>query len=320
MSETHDDPLRPGLRGRRLDGSEKRALARADHANDDVILTDAQVHLWLSDRVVTADNAHHRHVPTFTEQDLLPEMDEAGVHRVVLVPNLSNAANERALAAARESPERLAVMRSLDVRSPQAPWLVAAWKTTGMRGLRLSFREADARLVDGSADWIWPAAEAAGLPIMVWAPGRLSVLSRIAETHPGLRLIVDHMGCRRQGLAVDRPFEHLPQLLALARYPNIAVKATALPCYSREPYPFADVHAPLRAAVEAFGPERVFWGSDLTRLTCSYRACVDLFMEALPWLSAEAKRQVMGAALSRWIGWPAGNSGLAKASDQAPAG
>ena len=35
-----------------------------------------------------------------------------------------------------------------------------------------------ARLTDGNADWIWLAAEKAGLPIMFLAPGRNAVPRR----------------------------------------------------------------------------------------------------------------------------------------------
>ena len=38
---------------------------------------------------------------------------------------------------------------------------------------------------------------------------------------------------------------------------------------------------------DAFGPQRMFWGSDLTRLKCSYRQCVTLFTEEIPWLTAD---------------------------------
>ena len=49
-------------------------------------------------------------------------------------------------------------------------------------------------LTDGTADWLWPAAEKAGVPIMFFAPGRVSMFARIAEHHPQLTLIIDHMG------------------------------------------------------------------------------------------------------------------------------
>ena len=51
---------------------------------------------------------------------------------------------------------------------------------------------------------------------------------------------------------------HLPNLLALARYPNVAVKATGVPGSTREPYPYRNLHPYLRRVNDAFGPERRF--------------------------------------------------------------
>ena len=59
----------------------------------------------------------------------------------------------------------------------------------------------------------------------------------------------------------------------------------------------------LKRVVDAFGPARVFWGSDLTRLPCTYRQCVTHFTEELDWLSGDELELVMGRALCDWIGW-----------------
>jgi len=37
--------------------------------------------------------------------------------------------------------------------------------------------------------------------------------------------------------------------------------------------------------VDAFGPRRTFRGTDLTRILCTYRECISLFAEELPWLN-----------------------------------
>src|SRR4029453_15371496 len=63
---------------------------------------------------------------------------------------------------------------------------------------------------------------------------------RIAERHPGLRLVIDHMGLR-SGTKGEQAFAGLAEVCGLARYENVAVKASALPCYSIEAYPFRDV-------------------------------------------------------------------------------
>ena len=53
----------------------------------------------------------------------------------------------------------------------------------------------------------------------------LPTVGKIAERHPGLKLIVDHMGVPRASIG-EAAYRFQPELLALAKYPNIAVKAT----------------------------------------------------------------------------------------------
>ena len=72
--------------------------------------------------------------------------------------------------------------------------------------------------------------------------------------------------------------------LALAKYPNVAVKATGQAGYAEDAYPFRSFHKHLHRCFDAFGPERVFWGTDITRMPCSWRQCVTVFTEELPWL------------------------------------
>src|SRR5437762_537657 len=123
------------------------------------------------------------------------------------------------------------------------------------------------------------------------------------QRHPGLRLVIDHLaiGTAKKD---DEAFAGLAELCALARRPNVAVKASALPCYTAEPYPYDGLHKHIRRVYDAFGPRRTFWGTDWTRLTCSWRQAITLFTEELPWLSAEDKEWIMGRAICEWLGWP----------------
>jgi predicted TIM-barrel fold metal-dependent hydrolase len=93
-------------------------------------------------------------------------------------------------------------------------------------------------------------------------------------------------------------------LLALAKYPTVAVKATGQAGYAEDAYPFRSLHPHLQRCFDAFGPERMFWGTDITRMPCSWRQCVTLFTEELPWLKGRDLELVMGEALCNWIGWP----------------
>jgi hypothetical protein len=47
----------------------------------------------------------------------------------------------------------------------------------------------------------------------------------------------------------------------------------------------------------------MFWGTDITKMPCSWRQCVTMFTEELPWLSERDKELVMGQAVCAWWGW-----------------
>jgi hypothetical protein len=126
---------------------------------------------------------------------------------------------------------------------------------------------------------------------------------QIAERHPGLKLIVDHMGVPRASKG-EAAYRFQPELLALAKYPSVAVKATGQAGYAEGEYPFRSLHPHLHRCFDAFGPERMFWGTDITRMHCSWRQCITLFTEELPWLKARDLELVMGEALCSWMGWP----------------
>jgi len=88
----------------------------------------------------------------------------------------------------------------------------------------------------GTADWFWAAAEKYDIPVMVFAPFAVEKIGEIAERHPGLRVIVDHMGLNVQWRGKDLA-PGVDVLLKFARLENVAVKASCLPCYVDEPYP-----------------------------------------------------------------------------------
>jgi predicted TIM-barrel fold metal-dependent hydrolase len=237
-------------------------------------------------------------------------MDEAGVDAAVIhPPGWDPNSTDMAFRAVRDHPGRFAIMGSVPLDRPESRARIAAgWREQpGMLGLRYGFLGDPARrwLHDGTLDWLWTAAEAAGVPIAALATDSLTELGRIAERHPGLRLTIDHLGGRggTTTLKDAAAMTHMPQLLALAKLPNVAVKATGVPHYSSEAYPFPALHAYLRQVYDAFGPHRMFWGTDISKMPCSWRQCVTMFTEELPWLGEKDQRLVMGEALCAWWGW-----------------
>jgi len=253
-------------------------------------IVDSQVHLWAAespDRPWPAGRAQEAQKPyPIVKETILFQMDLAKVSRVVIVPpSWEGDRNDVALEAARAYPDRFAVMGRLAVQKPESRALVADWrKQPGMLGMRFTFHNEHYRhlLTDGSMDWFWPAAEKAGIPLMV---------------------VIDHVGISIRGKAPN-VFDDLPKVCALAKHPNVAVKASGMPSLSAQAYPFRDLHPHIRTLVDAFGPRRAFWGTDLTRMPCTYYECITLFTEHLPWLKGEDLEWVMGRGVCEWLGWP----------------
>src|ERR1051325_1352299 len=256
-------------------------------------IVDAQIHLWGSG---LPSNMSHRQVTSFTTEEAVGLRDEGGVAAAVIhPPGWDPNSTEMALKAVRDYPGRFAILGSFPLDQP------------GMLGLRYTFLQEPMRgwMADGTLDWLWAAAERAGVPIAMLATDSLPHIRRIGEGHPGLPLTIDHLGGRGgpTTLKDDAAMEHMPELVKLARHPNVAVKATGAPGYCSGPYPFTSMHKYLRQIYDAFGPTRMFWGTDITKMPCSWRQCVTMFTEELPWLPERDKPLVMGQAVCDWWGW-----------------
>lgn len=269
-------------------------------------IVDAQIHLWGSG---LPSNMAHRQVTSFFAEEAIAMMDEAGVDAAVIhPPPWDPGATELALAAVRDYPGRFAIMGEVALDRPDAPERIRHWRDQpGMLGLRYLFLKEPMRtwLEDGTLDWLWREAEQAGVPVALLATDSLPAIGRIASRHPALRLTIDHMGGRGGNTTLKdaAAMTHMPALLALAKYPNVAVKATGAPGYSSESYPFRGMHAFLRQIYDAFGAHRIFWGTDITKMPCSWRQCITMFTEELPWLPTQDKPLVMGQAIRQWWGW-----------------
>jgi predicted TIM-barrel fold metal-dependent hydrolase len=268
-----------------------------------MLIVDAQIHLWANN---LPTNAAHRQVPHFSAEECLAEMDAAGVNAALIHPPGWDP-NSLVLAesAAVRYPDRYAILGNFPVDKPESRNLVAGWKSRpGMLGLRWAFTQPHQAnwMTDGTMDWVWPACEKAGIPIALMASAYLPQVARIAERHPGLKLIIDHLG-RARGGRDEAAFANIAEVCALARLPNVALKATGAAGESTQPYPFKNIHPYLKQLYEAFGPQRCFWGTDITRMPVSWRQCVTLFTEELPWLKGRDLELVMGRAVCDWLGW-----------------
>lgn len=274
-----------------------------------MLIVDSQVHIWGADtpqRPWPKRAAAQRPIP-LGKDDLLREMDEAGVNRVVLVPpSWEGDRNDLAIEAAISHPQRFATMGRLNPQDPKSRGQLRAWRQQpGMLGLRFTFHTPILAplLTEGHMDWVWAEAEEAGVPIYVLVPHALvQLIDAVAQRHPRLQLVMDHLALSSTRKDAEA-FAEFDKLLAIAKRPNVAAKASALPSYSTDTYPYRSLHGYIRQAYDAFGPQRLFWGTDLSRSPIPYRQHVTFFMEELPWLTASDKEWIMGRGVCEWLGW-----------------
>ncbi len=272
-------------------------------------IVDAQVHFWKANSPDYPWNpgAQPQLPEPFTIERALPLMDEVGVDRVVIVPPGLNDVNTYALEAAKRYPNRFAVMGRIPLQDPKSAALLPKWKEQpGMLGVRVTFLgPAAAWLTDGTADWFWPAAEKAGLPVMFLAFGRVNMFDKIAARHPGLPLIIDHMGVNAAVAKEGRTAEAIGHAVALAKYPNVSVKLSNLPNASLEPYPFKDLTEHIKRLFDAYGPQRSHWGTDVTNgmARVGWKQRLTHFTEELKFLSESDKDWVLGRAILERLKW-----------------
>ena len=202
-------------------------------------IVDAQVHVWAANTPERPWPARHPpHREPLGKDELLATMDKAGVDGAILVPpSWEGDRNDLALEAAQAHPDRFAVMGRFGPDAAGAREQIANWKKQkGMLSMRFTFHTDILRqpLIDGRFDWVWGEMEKGSIPAMVLFHHEYMLLAdQLAERYPGLRLVMDHLGLKSAADVREQVnFASLDKVLALAKRPNVAAKATALPCYA----------------------------------------------------------------------------------------
>jgi predicted TIM-barrel fold metal-dependent hydrolase len=275
-----------------------------------MFVTDVQVHLWEPERPDKPwpPFARKPHKPNgFGSDEMLAEMKAAGVDRAVIVPpTWTGDSNDYALSLAAQYPERFAVVGRFNPKAADAATQLDSWlKQPHMLGVRQSFhvKPYSDWLDDGSLDWFWATCERQKIPVMALVPGQVRKLKPVAERHPDLKILIPHMGCRLDSHGAEA-FADIDDLVAMARHPNVVVNVSSAPCFSSEKFPFRDIHPYLRRIYDVFGPRRMLWGADLSRLTSTYSECLEQFTRGLDFLSTTDKEWILGKTLAQVLNWP----------------
>jgi predicted TIM-barrel fold metal-dependent hydrolase len=226
----------------------------------------------------------------FTVEQILQQMDHAGVDQVVLVS--SSAAygtdNSYAADAAQYDPARCVGVCRIDGNAPTAPETLRSWiQDRGMRGVRLG--------AGGPA--AFPVCERAlelGIPVAIQLRrDRLGEVGEVARRFPALKVILDHLA--HPLLESGPPYADAAPLFALADLPNVYFKFSTMNIHEAAAGK-STPRAFFETLLECCGPDHLMWGSNFPHTTGSrtepYKDLIDLARETFGFLSESEREQV----------------------------
>ncbi|MFY8113594.1 MAG: amidohydrolase family protein [Rhabdaerophilum sp.] len=267
---------------------------------------DAHQHYWALERgdygwLTPALAAIHR---DFGPADLAPMLEVGRIDRTILVQAAPTEAETRYLLdlAARHA-SIAGVVGWADFDAADAPERITALAAdpllVGLRPMIHDIPDPDWML----APSILPALRAMVTQGLVFdallRPPHLSRLLVLADRMPDLAIVVDHAAKPLVRERIHEPWSS--DLAALARRPNVMVKLSGLLTEAAAGDGMYHLYPFIRTVLEAFGPERVLFGSDwpVLELAGIYADWLDIVERTIAGLSAEAQAAIMGGNAAR---------------------
>jgi L-fuconolactonase len=237
---------------------------------------------------------------SLTAEELIAAMDQSGVAKAALVHSSTTYGFDNSLVAdaVAQFPDRLTAVCSIDALAPDAVETLKGWLSKGCTGLRFF---TTGSTMPGQAEWlndpktypVWDYASQIRLPICIQATvGGLGMLRDMMDRFPDVPVLLDHMA--KPDLSSGEPYPNAQVVLDLAaRYPQLVIKYTpsALKVMNEgkaSPATF------LPKLVDAFGPNRIAWGSNYPASPGTLGEIVERCESALAFLSEVDRAQIMG--------------------------
>jgi L-fuconolactonase len=169
-------------------------------------------------------------------------------------------------------------------------------------------RSNDGWLRSDEAESVFSVAEQRGLLVSLAAgPAWHTDLRTIAARHPGVPVLCHHLaGVSAGGTEEDEA--GLREVLGSVSCPNILIKVSGFHYSSPTgwDYPWPDAVDVFRRLFEEFGPRRLCWASDFPASTrhCTYRQSLEVIRAHCDFLTADDRRQILGATLRDVLAGP----------------
>ena len=278
-------------------------------------VVDTHMHVWANDPERFPfphpydTSFRHVNVPhEATARMLLDDMDSCGVTHSVLVQVIYHGWDNSYVAeCVRSHPDRFVGHGLIDPTDPRVAERLEYWvKEHGLAGMRFSaiyYRDGakggDGWIDSPAHDRAWRKARDLGAVFNFFlAPDQIPRLERMLTRHPEVTVCIDHLA--QMDLSVENPEPQMRLLLSLAKHDNVRVKISELTSVAGTTYPFRESYSHLKRVYEAFGPDRLLWGTGYPGAARgSYgRPTLEeelaLVRDELPFLDDEAREKMLG--------------------------
>ncbi len=269
---------------------------------------DSHQHFWSYNATdyVWMTEAHQPLRRDFLPADLHPLLDRAGIDGTIAVQARQMIREtEWLLGLADQDPRILGVVGWLPLSEPTLPDLLAEWaerpKIVGFRHVVHDEPDPDFILRPDFNRGVSALAKYRRCYDILIFARHLPQTLRFADMHEDLTLIVDHIAKPAIRRAVfDQPWAD--GIRELARRPHVHCKLSGMMTEVHDPVWDIDTMRPyVDTILEAFGPERIMFGSDwpVSLLGGQYQHWVDTVAALTSTLSQTEQQAIMGGTAAR---------------------
>ncbi len=265
-------------------------------------LIDAHIHLWTlnSNAYPLASNskAAATRPASFTLEEFLDHAGPVGVRRAVLVQSACYGFDHSYICGViRQFPTRFAGVALIDENSTDLGKQLDELRAMGIVGVRLVMinRDADAWLDCRTTQLLLRLAEATHFAAcFLCDPNALHAINRVCQQFPKLIIVIDHMA--RVGADGELNADQIRRLCGLAKHGGVYIKLSAFYALGNRTSPYCDLLPLIRQLRDAFGPERLMWGSDCPFQVApghGYTPSLDLLRKYADFLSNDERQQIL---------------------------
>ena len=243
-------------------------------------------------------------------EDLLFQMDRAGVERAVLIQMRGEYNNDYQTRCLERYPGRFASVVGVDVASADAPRRLRELASQGATGVRLDCTD---RSPGDDPLAVWRTAAELDMTVSgrgVSDESGAQTMATIARELPNLRIVVEHLGAWNKPRPGAEGEAGKRAMVELAKLPNVAIKIHGLGEFApramppTHPFPFARPLPPaLEEAYAAFGANRMMWGSDFPPVSYreGYLNALEFTRVELESKTSEEQERIFGGTALEWF-------------------